>query len=240
MSYQYVTEKRSYEDYAAGRVLLHRPGATAFPVRLASEVFQRCVAALRQQGNDGPYHVYDPCCGTGYLLTTLGLLHGDQVRAFTASDIDPESVEVAGRNLALLSPTGLDERAAQLQTFVEQYGKDSHRQALTSVDRLREQLGGRTIPASAAVADATQSTDGAQAIDLLITDVPYGQSSHWRTDDSDSIGQLLTAQPPVLNSPAVVAIISDKGQRADHPAYQRLQRFSIGKRRVTILIYPKN
>ena len=42
MQYRYVTEKESYEDFAAGRVLLSQSGMTSFPVRLASEIFQRC------------------------------------------------------------------------------------------------------------------------------------------------------------------------------------------------------
>lgn len=46
MKYLYEIEFKNYEDFVSGRVLYNRKGATAFPVRLASEIFQRCKAAL--------------------------------------------------------------------------------------------------------------------------------------------------------------------------------------------------
>jgi hypothetical protein len=57
MQYRFA-EKSNYEDLAAGRVIHGAPGATNFPVRLASELFQRALAVRR--GNDR-VHVFDPC-----------------------------------------------------------------------------------------------------------------------------------------------------------------------------------
>src|SRR5919198_6265316 len=101
MKYRFATERVTYEDYASGRILYGRPGFTAFPVRLASELFQRCADRLAQEGKPPPYSLFDPCCGGGYLVTVAGLLHGDRLAGILASDIDPEAVDLAGRNLSL-------------------------------------------------------------------------------------------------------------------------------------------
>jgi hypothetical protein len=58
-------EARSYEDFAAGRVFYGRPGAPNFPVRLTQELFGRCLShSVKKNG----LVLYDPCCGSGYLL----------------------------------------------------------------------------------------------------------------------------------------------------------------------------
>jgi 23S rRNA (guanine2535-N1)-methyltransferase len=41
MEYRYTAERQNYEDFASGRVLYNQKGTTAFPVRLASELYQR-------------------------------------------------------------------------------------------------------------------------------------------------------------------------------------------------------
>ena len=236
MRYEYAVEKRNYEDFAAGRVLLHRPGATAFPVRLASEVFQRGLAILRAEGKPGPYRVFDPCCGTGYLLAVIGLLHGEHVKAVYASDVDAEMVEFARQNLALLTPAGRAGRIRQLGEFVARFGKQAHREAQASARKISEQQEANTTPALTFAADATRRTLAARHIDLLVADVPYGQITRWQ---QGSIYALLDAQQHTLDPPAVVAVASDKKQKAAHPAYRRVERLVVGKRHVTILLYPK-
>jgi hypothetical protein len=46
---------------------------------------------------------------------------------------------------------------------------------------------------------------------------------------------MLAALLPVLSGTSIVAIVSDKGQKAVHERYRRLEQFQVGKRRVTIL-----
>src|SRR3954454_13430762 len=101
MKYRFVPQRENYEDYAGGRVLFGRPGNTAFPVRLASEIFQRCADRLARSGVPPPYSIYDPCCGSGYLLTVIGLLHGDRIARILASDVNLHALEFAQRNLSL-------------------------------------------------------------------------------------------------------------------------------------------
>ncbi len=50
MPYQFAVDRPNYSDLASGRVLYSVPGHHAFPVRLASEIFQRCLAYLRAAG----------------------------------------------------------------------------------------------------------------------------------------------------------------------------------------------
>ena len=110
MRYRFVRERENYEDYASGRVFVGMPGNPAFPVRLASEVLQRCAAIHRAEGHRGPFRVYDPCCGAAYHLVVIGYLHIGQIRKITGSDIDAEALALAERNLGMLSLAGLERR----------------------------------------------------------------------------------------------------------------------------------
>ncbi|MCA9883577.1 MAG: hypothetical protein KC708_11425 [Anaerolineae bacterium] len=231
MKYRYVTERENYEDLASGRVLLSQPGAPSFPVRLASEIFQRCDEYLP----DGPLTVFDPCCGGGYLLTVLGFLHSERIAVLYGADIVPEVVGLAQRNLDLLTDAGLTARRQSLEEMLAAYGKDSHKEALESANRLHDLLP-QSIDLGVWAADATRRCLPPNSIDLLITDVPYGVEVSWRGDAvSDPITALLDAQLPALKSGGIAAIISDKKQRAAHPAYERRLHDTLGKRRITIL-----
>ena len=50
MEYKFANEHANYADLASGHVFYSLPGHPAFPVRLASEIYQRCLA-LRGTGN---------------------------------------------------------------------------------------------------------------------------------------------------------------------------------------------
>ena len=50
MQYKFAKEQPDYSDLASGRVFYSLPGHPAFPVRLASEVFQRCLAHREDAG----------------------------------------------------------------------------------------------------------------------------------------------------------------------------------------------
>ena len=74
MEYIYESAQR-YEDFASGRVLYNAQGTTSFPVRLASEIAQRCFQLLEKKGYRGRI----PCSiprGGAYLLTVVGLRTG--------------------------------------------------------------------------------------------------------------------------------------------------------------------
>jgi 16S rRNA G966 N2-methylase RsmD len=84
-----------------------------------------------------------------------------------------------------------------------------------------------------------QNLEGPGA-DIVFVDVPYGLHSHWHNPDSNlesenSLWQMLNALLDVLVPTSVVAVVSDKLQRASHAGYQRIEQFQIGKRRVVLL-----
>jgi 23S rRNA (guanine2535-N1)-methyltransferase len=157
MEYKHVREKENYEDFSSGKVLLNAAGTTAFPVRLASEIYLRGKSYLQSKSNKVKYTLYDPCCGGAYLLTTLGILHGDDLDQIMGSDIDQRVIELAKKNLGLINIEGLDERIEQLSKMNMEYGKESHRLAIESALRLRNKIEQRksSIKFSCFQADAT-------------------------------------------------------------------------------------
>jgi 23S rRNA (guanine2535-N1)-methyltransferase len=122
MPYQFVTERQDYSDYASGRVFYNAPGQPAFPVRLASEIFQRCLAIRHRAGLAGPVRLYDPCCGSAYHLTALAHLHWYRIDTIFESDIDAGVLEVAQRNLSLLTVDGLEKRREEIGEMMQRYG----------------------------------------------------------------------------------------------------------------------
>jgi tRNA G10 N-methylase Trm11 len=242
MQYKFVKEQVDYSDLASGRVLHSLPGHPAFPVRLASEIFQRCIEhrrAIYKVSN--PCTMYDPCCGTAYHLSVLGFLHGAHIRELIASDINEKVVEIARRNLELLRPTGMEERISELSSMHERYNKDSHRDALASAQALKIRItADHTIKTHAFQVDATNGKAILQnirqgSVDIIFTDVPYGQHSQW-SSSSNALWSMLDALLAVLSPTSILAIASDKGQKASHERYQRVEQFQLGKRRVKILM----
>jgi len=249
MQYKFAKEQPDYSDLASGRVLYSLPGHPAFPVRLASEIFQRCLAQReRIYQVSTPGTLYDPCCGAAYHLSVLAYLHPEHLREVIASDIDEKAVALAERNLGLLHPEGMGHRVHELSELLEQYGKESHREALRSASRLQENLSAftekspiktRVFQAGALDRNAILTHIQPHSVDILFTDVPYGRHSQWSAADLNESPNPLTAMLDavldVLSPSSVVAVASDKGQKAAHERFQRVEHFQVGKRRVAIL-----
>jgi tRNA G10 N-methylase Trm11 len=249
MEYKYATQQADYSDLSSGRVLYSLPGHPAFPIRLASEIFQRCLAYRETiYGVSNSVILYDPCCGAGYHLGVLAYLHGEHIREIIGSDIDEKAVAVARRNLGLLHMDGLNQRIDDITKMFEQYGKDSHQEALRSASVLKKRLSTLTavhsLETRAFQANATDSKEISRnvkprSVDIVFTDVPYGQHSQWRdVDDNDPpnpLHSMLEALLPVLSPSGIVAVISDKQQKVSHDSYERMERFQAGKRRIVIL-----
>lgn len=239
MTYRHATVREDYADLAGGAVLHSAPGFPAFPVRLASEMFQRAMAL---RGGDNAT-VWDPCCGSGYLLTVIGLLHRRRISAALASDIDPAAVELAERNLALLTRAGLMARAAHLDEQAARWGRASHTAAAEAAHRLMAALSGdggdlpnAVYQADVFDADRLRRLLAVRPPDVVITDVPYGEQTSWHgPNGADGVVGMLDTLGSVLGENAVIAV-AVRGRKA--PRADRLRTcgsFKIGTRTVALL-----
>ncbi len=243
MEYKFASEYTNYTDLASGRVFYSLPGHPAFPVRLASEIYQRCLA-MRGKGSS-PCTIYDPCCEAAYHLSVIAYLHWDSVCQVIGSDINEKAVQLAGRNLGLLTPAGMERRSREISAMARLYGKESHKFALESITRMQEQVDQLTAvrPMQTRVfrADATDAAslrEGLQdtIIDMVITDIPYGQNSQWeQTRAPDPVWAMLEALLSFVSPLSVVVLASDRQQKIAHERYQRLEKIQIGKRQVVFL-----
>src|SRR5690606_38122627 len=124
----------NYEDFSSGRVLYHIKGMTNFPVRLAQEIYGRCLEySLKKED----ILLYDCCCGGGYLITVLGFLNQDTITKIVGSDVDLELLEIAKKNLSLLTLEGMDNRIREIEKMIEDFNKESHIRARESAIILR-------------------------------------------------------------------------------------------------------
>jgi len=209
MQYKFTRDRENYEMYASGGVIYAAPGHTAFPVRLANEVFRRCLAFRAAQGMTGPCTLYDPCCGGAYHLTTLAYFNLNSIARIIGSDIDEDAVALARRNLSLLHSAGLERRIEELAALHERFGKPSHAAALDNARILRQWLEQwstqRRIETAVFRADATDRRSlkaGLAGVrpDVVFTDIPYGWRSNWSPDTLaleagiDPVQALLDAQ----------------------------------------------
>lgn len=249
MPYKYETEIQDYSDFASGRVFYSIPKHPAFPIRLASEIFQRCVASRAAiYGNSSPCVLYDPCCGAAYHLSVLGVLQGNHIRTILASDVDEKAVAVAQRNLGLLTVTGLDRRMEEISAMIKEYHKESHQEALQSALRVKHKvttleqkrlIKTRVFQSSATDRQTILNHIHPHLVDIVFTDVPYGQHSQWHGSNlgtlTNPLWSMLDALIDVLSTSSIVAIVSDKKQKVVHDRYQRIEKFQIGKRQIVIL-----
>jgi 23S rRNA (guanine2535-N1)-methyltransferase len=206
-------------------------------VRLASEIFQRCLAIRHKQGLADPVVIYDPCCGSAYHLTALAHLHWHA--------IDADVLAVAARNLSLSTVAGLARRRDEIAEMAQRYGKASHAEALESAERFLARAAvwseSHQVATHTCLADATDGRVAAEILqgrpaDLVISDVPYGLHSKWHSSgDQPPLWQMLEALHPRLNAASIVAIAADKGQRIAPEGYRRIERFQVGRRQIVLL-----
>ena len=102
MDYLYA-EKDDFSFLASGNVIKHFSGMPCFPVRLNLELFERVRHAVGKER----ISVYDPCCGSGFSLTVLGLMRRERIEWLRGSDVNPACLEAAACNTSLLTREGL-------------------------------------------------------------------------------------------------------------------------------------
>jgi hypothetical protein len=160
-----------------------------------------------------------------------------------------------GPQPGLLTPVGLAERRRELTALHANYGRSSHADALASVDRLaarvRDLGQDHLLPTRLFQAAVLDEADlgghlEPESIDVVMADVRYGRRTRWLANDyaqdvgpdppgTTPVWQLLDALRPFLAADSVVAVVSDKSQRARHERYAPVGTFQIGKRRASQL-----
>jgi len=237
MTYRYALTREDHSDLAGG-VLHSAPGFPAFPVRLASEMFQRALAFLP----DSTARVWDPCCGSGHLLTVLALLHRRDIHAVLGTDVDPAALVLARKNLDLLGEHGLDARAEELRARAERLGKPAYLDAAAAAQRLARRLArdGGTLPYDVARADVFDTGHLRRVLkhrhpNLVITDVPYGEQTSWvGATGATGVESMLRSLESVLDDGAVIALATRGRKVSLHRDRRPVASFRIGTRAVAI------
>jgi 23S rRNA (guanine2535-N1)-methyltransferase len=237
--YRFAKEWSDGSDYASGFVLHSAPGYPAFPARLAVEVFLRARSHLP---GGAPLTLWDPCCGCGHLATVLGWTRRTDLRRVVCSDADPESVALARRNLALLTPEGLAARAAERRELSARFDKPGYLAAADAADRLAARLtaDGGALPWAAERADvfdprALAAVVGDAAPDVVFADVPYGEQTHWGGGvPGDPIPALLRSVAAVVPPHAVLAV-ADRARKIVVAPVRPLERLKLGTRSVVLV-----
>lgn len=196
---------------------------------------------LEQDGRKPPYTVYDPLCGVGYTLTVLGFLHGEHIKRLVASDHDEAILKTARKNLDLLSPDGLQARAADLQKLYKEHSRPSHLDAMGSAERLRQRIEDTTetevsvFPQNALKIEDKRPELG--LVDMAFVDLPYGELTQWQGQEEtgDATHQLLEGLIERLPSAGVIAVVSNEKPGFQFPGLARRSRFKVGKRHVVLL-----
>jgi 16S rRNA G966 N2-methylase RsmD len=164
--------------------------------------------------------------------------------------MDDDALSVATRNLSLLSAAGLDRRMAEIVSLHQQFGKASHaatlQHALALKQRLSEFSKDHQIEATVFQADATdcygiEAQLAEMKVDVVFTDIPYGQQSTWHSDTlalaqaADPVYQMLESLLHILAPTAIVAVAAAKKDKIMHARYKRLEKISAGRRQIVIL-----
>ncbi|MGI6425414.1 MAG: hypothetical protein ACOX2A_09465 [Tepidanaerobacteraceae bacterium] len=230
MEYKYG-KNDNYEDFSSGRVLYHISGMTNFPVRLAQEIYGRCLQYSPKKHN---VCLYDCCCGGGYLLTVLGFLNQDTIGRIIGSDINLELLEIAKKNLSLLSKEGIDKRIAEIEQMIASYQKQSHIEAKNSAITLRSLIRA-DIQFELFQSDVLKNIDLKAKPDIIVTDVPYGNVVVWKGNEENFINKLLDRLYEICFPDTIIGLCMDKKQKVANEKFIRLEKQKIGKRIFEIL-----
>lgn len=230
MEYKYG-KNDNYESLSSGRVLYHANGMTNFPVRLAQEIYGRC---LRYSPKKNNICLYDCCCGGGYLLTVLGFLNQDTIGRIIGSDINRELLNIAEKNLSLLSIEGMNKRIEEIEQMIASYQKQSHIEAKKSALILKSWIK-KDIEFEIFQADALKNIKLEICPDIIITDVPYGNMVDWEGYEENVIDKLLDVLCGICSLDTIIGLCMDKKQMLRNEKFKRLEKQQIGKRKFVIL-----
>ena len=142
----------------------------------------------------------------------------------------------------------MEKRTEELRQLFSLYGKPSHEQAVESAERLAGLLE-REIPCTVFQADAGRPLNPGEEIDILITDVPYGELTAWESQEKtpgeearteqdgkepDGLNRLIRNLTGCFGEKTLFVIVTDKGQKLWKDGLTVLEKGNVGKRRFYI------
>ena len=224
--------------WAAAACCAAAPGSRRFPVRLAREMFEQALA-LRPAGAPPPI-LYDPCCGAGHLLASVGLLYADRLTAVIGSDVDAEALALARENLRLLEAGGLERpRGGAGGAVPAQHGNLAHREAL---DSARALAAARAMPLPVRTFRRMRSirwpfargwaSRRRPSFSSMLRTVGCRRGTAPRATGGRP-SALLDTLGQVLSPGAVVAVATGKDVKFASDHFRRRRQLKLGKRRVS-------
>jgi hypothetical protein len=227
-------QNNNYEDFSSGRVIYHKSNYSNYSVRLVGEVFYRCLEHSKKKNE---ICLYDPCCGSAYMLTVLGYLFNETIETIYCSDISNEAVELSRKNLSLLSYTGIEKRRNELNNFIRKYNKDSHRNALHSLEKIekliKHEIKNHVFEAN--ILNENELINKDFIANVILTDVPYGNLINWSGNNGGEIENLLDGIIPIIDPDTIIAISHNKKQKITNLKYKIIEKIQIGHREIGIL-----
>lgn len=229
MIYRFA-EKNSFQYLAAGSVIKSYKGNTNFPVRLGHEIFNRC---LQYFDNKEKVTIYDPMCGSGYLLTTIGLLNFNKISKIYGSDINDEVINVARKNLRLLTIEGIKKRENEIQHLLDNYDRESYKIGLQQITIFKD-IVNKDLDFELFKRDLfEESVKSDIKADIIIMDLPYNNLVNYQGNYSKN--KLEEQIVSLTQKNTIIAVIKNKAQKLTiNSTLQRLEKIKTGKRVIEI------
>jgi hypothetical protein len=227
-------ENSNFEDFSSGRVIYNNVNFPNFSVRIAGEIFSRCLEHTQKKKD---ICLYDPCCGSAYMLTVLGYLFNEIIQKIYCSDISIEAIELSKKNLSLLSFHGINRRKNEINELIKKFNKESHKSALCSLAKI-ENLLKKEISSNIFMTNILSKPDFIDkkfCADIVITDVPYGNLVSWSNNSGEELNVLLDGILPIIELNSIIAISYNKKQKINNQKYRIIEKHQIGHRRIDIL-----
>jgi type I restriction-modification system DNA methylase subunit len=229
MKYRYA-EKSSFQYLAAGGVIKSYKGNTNFPVRLGHEIFNRCLCYV---ANKEKVTIYDPMCGSGYFLTTVGFLNFNRISKIYGSDVNYEVIRVAEKNLKLLTKEGIEEREKEIQYLYDKYKRDSFKISLqhfaTFKDTVIQDMNYKLFKRDLFEESVAFNLEA----DIIIMDLPYNNLVTYKGNYSKT--KLEERIVSLAQNNTIVAVIRNKAQKISIESnLNRLEKIKTGKRVIEI------
>lgn len=174
--------------FAHGRLLYRYPGSDA--QRFSPRLAYRLIDAASRGHKEAV--LWDPFCGAGLIPALAAAFFGDRFRAFVVSDVLPQAVHCARKNLALLSdPAQAHKRLREIRGWMGRNPKSKRRwgQVAAYLETLIPYIERNSLQAHRLLAlccPAAHLPPGLSGPLHIIADLPYGLSSQLQGEEDQA------------------------------------------------------